>query len=56
MYDIIINRFECNISERTFETSHNENNRNYPLILDNLISNNYWLNYSYKVVFFQLKV
>jgi glycosyl transferase family 25 len=40
---------------QTFETSHNENNRNYPLILDNLISNNYWLNYSYKVVFFSIK-
>ena len=39
---------------QTFETSHNENNRNYPLILENLLINN-WLNYSYKVVFLSIK-
>jgi GR25 family glycosyltransferase involved in LPS biosynthesis len=39
---------------QTFETSNNLNDRNYPLIIDNLLMNNK-LNYFYKLVFLSIK-
>jgi glycosyl transferase family 25 len=39
---------------QTFETSNNINDRNYPLIIDNLLMNNK-LNYFYKLVFLSIK-
>ena len=40
---------------QTFETSNNLNDRNYPLIIDNLLLYNNRFNYYYKVVLISIK-
>ena len=39
---------------QTFESSHNTNDRKYPLLIDNLIINNHDINYYYKISLFSI--
>jgi glycosyl transferase family 25 len=39
---------------QTFESSHNTNDRKYPLLIDNLLNNNHDVNYYYKISLFSI--
>jgi len=39
---------------QTFESSHNTNDRKYPLLIDNLLINNHDVNYYYKISLFSI--